>query len=71
MRLTGLSHWTDVSRLLAWQLVVSWCHRHETGADCLERRDLLKICLKRNRQQKEENKLLLLFVCLDFFFQAC
>lgn len=29
LRPTGLSHWSGVSRLLAWHLSMFWCQRQE------------------------------------------
>ena len=54
LRLTGLGHWSGVSRLLAWQLSMFWCHRDRSRFP--ERGSLLRRNLKRNRQKERENR---------------
>ena len=55
LRLTGLGHWSGVSRLLALQLSMSWCHRDRSRFP--ERGSLLRRNLKRNRQKEKENRM--------------
>lgn len=55
LRLMGLGRWSGVSRLLAWQLIMSWCHRDRSRFP--ERGSLLRRNLKRNRQKERENRM--------------